>query len=108
MSSAHLAFLHMESVRPEIQLKLLRARYILGETSDGLCIWSPMPREWEYWPLMGKLTTTISSYCHPITYTFSRGGIRGIVELEILRLIENVWGGGLRIQDFFDLIVGTR
>jgi patatin-like phospholipase/acyl hydrolase len=42
------------------------------------------------------------------TYTLIRGGIRGIVELEILRLIESVWGGGLRIQDFFDLIVGTR
>jgi patatin-like phospholipase/acyl hydrolase len=39
--------------------------------------------------------------------TLDGGGIRGIVELEILRLIENVWGGGLRIQDFFDLIVGT-
>jgi patatin-like phospholipase/acyl hydrolase len=36
------------------------------------------------------------------------GGIRGIVELEILRSIEEVLGGGLRIQNFFDLIVGTR
>lgn len=38
----------------------------------------------------------------------SSGGVRGIVELEILRLIEQVWGGHMRIQDFFDLIVGTR
>lgn len=37
-----------------------------------------------------------------------RGGIRGIVELEILRQIEKVMGGRLNIQCFFDLIVGTR
>ena len=37
-----------------------------------------------------------------------RGGIRGIVELEILRQIEKAMGGGLNIQCFFDLIVGTR
>ncbi|KAH7122438.1 hypothetical protein B0J11DRAFT_437907 [Dendryphion nanum] len=38
------------------------------------------------------------------------GGIRGIIELEILRSIENVWNGmnrRLRIQNFFDLITGT-
>lgn len=38
----------------------------------------------------------------------SSGGIRAIVELEILRLIEQTWGNEMRIQDFFDLIVGTR
>lgn len=37
-----------------------------------------------------------------------RGGIRGIVELEALRRIEQGLGGNLRIQSFFDLIVGTR
>lgn len=42
-----------------------------------------------------------------------RGGIRGIVELEILRAIEshiNVRrpGPGIPLQRFFDLIVGTR
>ena len=37
-----------------------------------------------------------------------RGGIRGIVELEILRLIEKAMGGRLAIQCFFELIVGTR
>ncbi|KAI9712097.1 MAG: hypothetical protein M1820_001806 [Bogoriella megaspora] len=35
------------------------------------------------------------------------GGIRGIVELEILRLIEEAMGGNLPISIFFDLIVGT-
>ena len=38
----------------------------------------------------------------------SRGGIRGIVELEILRQIEKAMGGRLAIQCFFELIVGTR
>jgi hypothetical protein len=30
------------------------------------------------------------------------------VELEILRSIEEALGNGLRIQNFFDLVVGTR
>ena len=36
------------------------------------------------------------------------GGVRGIVELEVLRAIERALGGELPIQGFFDLIVGTR
>ncbi|UPX14192.1 uncharacterized protein EKO05_0004682 [Ascochyta rabiei] len=39
--------------------------------------------------------------------TLDGGGIRGIVELEILRSIEEALGNGLRIQNFFDLVVGT-
>lgn len=39
---------------------------------------------------------------------YCRGGIRGIVELEVLREIEEELGHSLQIQDFFDLIVGTR
>lgn len=35
------------------------------------------------------------------------GGIRGIVQLEVLRAIEKTLGGFLPIQSFFDLIVGT-
>jgi predicted acylesterase/phospholipase RssA len=35
------------------------------------------------------------------------GGIRGIVQLEVLRAIEKALGGYLPIQAFFDLIVGT-
>lgn len=34
--------------------------------------------------------------------------MRGVVELEILRLLERAMGSNLRIQYFFDLIVGTR
>ncbi len=40
--------------------------------------------------------------------TFYRGGVRGIVELEVLRAIENALGGKIPVQRFFDLIVGTR
>ncbi|KAF9697343.1 hypothetical protein EKO04_005060 [Ascochyta lentis] len=39
--------------------------------------------------------------------TLDGGGIRGIVELEILRSLEEALGNGLRIQNFFDLVVGT-
>lgn len=37
-----------------------------------------------------------------------RGGIRGIVILEVLRQVELELGKRIPIQDFFDLIVGTR
>lgn len=37
-----------------------------------------------------------------------RGGIRGIVILEVLHSIEKEFGHRIPIQDFFDLIVGTR
>lgn len=59
---------------------------------------------------------TLDGYARPIYITglsvpsnnIYRGGIRGIVELEILRLIERAMGGRMPIQSFFDLIVGTR
>jgi hypothetical protein len=35
------------------------------------------------------------------------GGIRGVVQLEVLRSIEQALGGHLPVQCFFDLIVGT-
>ncbi|KAK5119234.1 hypothetical protein LTR85_007848 [Meristemomyces frigidus] len=35
------------------------------------------------------------------------GGIRSIVELQVLQLIEDALGGSLPIQAFFDLIIGT-
>lgn len=35
------------------------------------------------------------------------GGIRGVVQLEVLRAIEQAMGGHLPIQCFFDLIVGS-
>ncbi len=50
-------------------------------------------------PLLVLLYTYIAFY---------RGGGRGIVELEVLRAIENALGGKIPVQRFFDLIVGTR
>ncbi|KAK4445124.1 hypothetical protein QBC34DRAFT_441867 [Podospora aff. communis PSN243] len=35
------------------------------------------------------------------------GGIRGIVQLAMLRRIQNELGSSLRVQSFFDLVVGT-
>ncbi|KAI9778775.1 MAG: hypothetical protein M1839_007865 [Geoglossum umbratile] len=35
------------------------------------------------------------------------GGMRGIVELEVLRAVERCLGGKIPVQHFFDLIVGT-
>jgi patatin-like phospholipase/acyl hydrolase len=37
-----------------------------------------------------------------------RGGVRGIIELEVLRAIECSLGGKIPVQRFFDLIVGTK
>lgn len=36
------------------------------------------------------------------------GGMRGIVELEVLKAIQNSIGVNIPLQTFFDLIVGTR
>ena len=36
------------------------------------------------------------------------GGIRGIAELELLRLVQVALGGKIPLHAFFDLIVGTR
>jgi hypothetical protein len=38
----------------------------------------------------------------------SRGGIRGIAELEVLSQIQKKLGVQIPISAFFDLIVGTR
>lgn len=39
---------------------------------------------------------------------WNRGGIRGIVELEILKAIEMQLPLNIPVRSFFDLIVGTR
>jgi patatin-like phospholipase/acyl hydrolase len=36
------------------------------------------------------------------------GGVRGIVQLQVLKEVEKVLGPDLPIQLFFDLIVGTK
>lgn len=40
-------------------------------------------------------------------YTLS-GGIRGIIQLKVLEALERKINLGVPIQDFFDLVVGTR
>jgi hypothetical protein len=55
--------------------------------------------------LMGTFTHFTFTSTANITI---RGGIRGIVELEVLHEIERHIGGKIPIQAFFDLIVGTR
>jgi len=39
--------------------------------------------------------------------TYCSGGIRGIVELEVLSAIQKAMGGQIPIQACFDLIIGT-
>jgi hypothetical protein len=40
--------------------------------------------------------------------TVASGGVRGIVQLRFLEAIQEELGKDLRIQWFFDLVVGTR
>lgn len=55
--------------------------------------------------LSGRSSAGVKIFC---TDREISGGIRGIVELEVLRQIERAMGGKIRIQYFFDLIIGTR
>lgn len=41
------------------------------------------------------------------TLVLDGGGIRGVVQLEVLRLLEREWKGLLPIRIFFDLIIGS-
>ena len=45
--------------------------------------------------------------CGVRVLTLDGGGIRGVVELELMKAIEKELGGRLAIQSFFDLVVGT-
>jgi hypothetical protein len=47
------------------------------------------------------------SFLNPLTIYFS-GGVRGIVELEVLREIQKMIRVNIPIIEFFDLVVGTR
>jgi hypothetical protein len=57
---------------------------------------------------MGELTSFLCFGMVLMSFFLFRGGIRGIVELEVLKCLEQSLGGNLRIQSFFDLVVGTR
>lgn len=62
--------------------------------------------------LMGEFISDTTACAWPrrvLTFILCfRGGVRGLVELTILQAIEKELGGFMRVQDFFDLIVGTR
>ncbi|KAG0123477.1 acyl transferase/acyl hydrolase/lysophospholipase [Tuber indicum] len=47
------------------------------------------------------------STCQLLTFSLSRGGVRSIVQLTILKELERSIGLGVNIVDFFDLIIGT-
>lgn len=67
------------------------------ETSKLRC-----SRPCAWWVSLYSLNSSRSSML-----TRNRGGVRGIVELEILRQLEKELGDMINIQSFFDLIVGT-
>jgi len=46
--------------------------------------------------------------CYLLTIFLFRGGVRSIVQLTILKELEQLIGLGVNIVDFFDLIIGTR
>jgi len=54
---------------------------------------------------MNLLVHSLDAYAYAMYV--NRGGIRGIVELNILAEIENAIGLGIRIQELFDLVIGT-
>lgn len=47
-------------------------------------------------------------HCENEVLTSNSGGVRALIQLVILRLIEKRMGLGIPIQEFFDLMVGTR
>lgn len=49
--------------------------------------------------------STLSRFC---VLTIGSGGVRGIIQLKILEAIQKELGKDLKIQWFFDLVVGTR
>ncbi|KAF2096172.1 FabD/lysophospholipase-like protein [Rhizodiscina lignyota] len=68
-----------------------------SHTLEGYGLWFTEP--WEI-----KLKPDLSGIR---ILSLDGGGVRGIVELEVLRALELYLGGRIPIQSFFDLIVGT-
>ncbi|CAN9328202.1 unnamed protein product [Alternaria alternata] len=54
-----------------------------------------------------RVSSGLSLSMQEFVYYASTGGVRGIVELEVLRAIQNQIGDRIPIQAFFDLIMGT-
>jgi patatin-like phospholipase/acyl hydrolase len=60
------------------------------------------------WPTRPRQLIRLKPKCAGVRIlTLDGGGVRGIVELAILREIEDRVGLGVPIRDLFDLIVGT-
>lgn len=57
--------------------------------------------------LTGMLFQASKDSRDALTYN-NRGGVRGIVQLQVLRELEKILGPDLPIQLFFDLIVGSE
>lgn len=51
---------------------------------------------------------SLYDYCNDFTADLFRGGMRGIVELEALKAIENELGGKIPARLMFDMVAGTR
>jgi patatin-like phospholipase/acyl hydrolase len=54
---------------------------------------------------MGKIYDTL---CCSLQITGFSGGVRGIVELEVLNQLQKILEVNIPIMAFFDFVVGTR
>lgn len=68
--------------------------------------WCPLHREFAHWP-QPKIIRYKPPEAGVRILALDGGGIRGAVQLEILRGIEQAIGNRLPVQAFFDLMVGT-
>lgn len=68
--------------------------------------WCPLHREFMHWE-QPKIIKYKPSEAGVRVLALDGGGIRGVVQLEILRGIEKAIGNRLPVQAFFDLMIGT-
>ena len=79
-----------------------------GELSEStlLVSWCPLHRDATRWSQPKEIKYRPQGAGVRVL-ALDGGGIRGVVQLEILRAIEQALGGHLPVQAFFDLLVGT-
>lgn len=99
------AFVWTADIQNRIFSHILSASYrdSLGKSGPNITEAAP---GWSTCLVFGRVSA--QSVSSTTFLTQIRGGIRGIVELQVLNEIEWVLSGHIPIQDFFDLIVGTR
>ncbi|KAM0714524.1 hypothetical protein Q7P37_009820 [Cladosporium fusiforme] len=68
--------------------------------------WCPLHRDFAHWP-QPKIIRYKPPEAGVRVLALDGGGVRGAVQLEILRGIEQAMGNRLPVQAFFDLMVGT-